>query len=326
MSTDLVDADPSAAPPADDEIGLPAPDTPPEPEVTDEPEPTPEPETPTFLEQLAQRGLERHLEKYQTPEAALDGIAETIRSYGRRTEADRQRDAIIQTLQEKLGEDGLSDLLEGKSPAAIPASPAVDKISDDQIEIWKAQESAGTLSEGDRARWLRQIQKQQGVANAFANKELPESLDALIADTIEKKLREFTEKQTRETKAEQVRRTEDARLDEFYAQHGNELFIHPELREDGGLTELGRKVKEAYGKEPKLKSTPEGIDRLELAYDRVAPPPPVAKPAPKTSRAAQHDPATKGTHTKMTYDEWWIANPNGTLAALSAYFDPPKEP
>lgn len=303
----------------DDPIDLPEPDDSPTGDPPTDDVPPDEPEPLSLVEQLAARGFD--VSKYQTEEAAIDGVAEALRLVGRRTEADRNRDAMLATLQEKLGDDGLAAVLEGKPPSLPVSAPAEDKITNERIEVWKAQEQAGVLSETDRARWLKQIQKQQGVANALANRELPEGLDAKIAEAVEKRLQEFTEKQTNEFQAEQTRWTEDNKRNEFYAQHGKELFIRPESGVEGELTALGQQVKQAYVNDPDLQDMPEGRNRLSIAYRLTAPAPTVAKTPLKASRAAQHDPATKGTPKKLSYDEYNKQYPNATLTEMTEYFD-----
>ena len=131
---------------------------------------------------------------------------------------------------------------------------------------------------------------------------------------------DFKEQYTKASVTQRAQEAEQTKLSTFYDEHGSELFLNPDLGEDGGLTPLGVTVKQAFHNDPKLQSTTSSADRLELAYDRAAPQPLAAKAAPQPSRAAKHQPTTNATPKQMTRDEYWKKYPNNTLAQAGEYF------
>lgn len=306
LEDDLETPDPD---PPDD---LPSPDTPPDDSPADD-------SPPGLIDELRARGFDAS--KYKTDEAALDGLVDAARLAGRRTEADRQRDQLLGRLQEKFGEDGLMAILEGKAPTAPPESNGkAEKITAAQLAVWRAQDTAGKLSDADARKWSQRIIEQEQLVNSLVEGELPESVSRLLEEVVEKRIKDFQGQLSTETAREKAERLEETKLVDFYQQHGSEVFLDPELREEGGLTPLGREIKRAFFEDDDLQDIKSPARRLSAAYKLVAPKPTPVKAALKPSRAAKHEPATSGTPKQLTREQYWKKYPKATLADGARYF------
>ncbi len=284
MSTDSLDApDAPVVEPSVD--GLP-PDAEPD-------SPAPEP---GFLDKLAAQGID--VSKYQDEDAAIAGIASAVQMSGRKTQDFKRVSERLQMLEERLGEEGITRLIEGKSPDTPTNRPVRDIIPTSQLAHWQSLYDQGTLPDDDKSKFIQRTLQHQAVANDIANGDIPETLmpaiEALVADRLDL----FKDEHSQATAAESAKQAAATAEQEFWGRHAKELLLDPEAGPDSGYTPLGQKVAKLYYNDPELAGAPEGIARLALAYRLAAPQSTPAKPSPKVPPTAKHDAGTKATPVK----------------------------
>lgn len=211
--------------------------------------------------------------KYQTPEAAIEGIKNMVASFGKRYEAAVE----AQQLREKLGEEEYKRLLEGGTP------PLKQEVATDEVELparWEEMQviidaarqenaSSETVSKAKKlvAEWERRLWE-RATAPDVSTKKMAE-LEAKIA---------ALEKTTTETTAQTAREA-------WTAEHATEIYA------EGKLNPLGQKVNSILQTDPEMEDYPDGVPRLNAALWKAKASMPKAKPTKKAPKTAQHQKA-----------------------------------
>lgn len=315
--------DPSATPAPDPTDPSPTPDP------TD-PSPTPDPHvesnpgpadngdgTAQYIREMAARGVD--VTKYTSEQAFWDGMAAQSSLVGRRSEAE----AALAAIQERMGDDDFSALLAGQSLQKPEPTPPVvepgEKITESTIARWKVLEQQGKLSETDARAWGEHVAKQEAVATALVNGEIPDTVKDSLLGLLKEEIETFKHETQKEQEERLAKTQEQGRLDEFHRAHEKELYLNPALGRNGGLTALGSQVEKLYAEDPSLQNMPHGSARLELAY-RLAAPQPTKVPDPVTPPpTAKHTPGTNATQKQLTRTEYLKKFPKVDFATMCEY-------
>ena len=260
-----------------------------EPEEETEGEPEEKPEEDPLRDLEAQTGL--NLSKYKTFEAAIQGMAESTRLVGQRNAEAQQ----YQVLREKLGKDPLEALQE---LAATPEPQSKeDKVTPEQVALWRAQDAAGTLTESDRSKLNDVALKSERLLIEMVNQgDIKTFVDSVVQERVNQAMQQQSE--------QSVEQQQQQQMDTWIKEHSKELYLDPAVGVQSGLTPFGQQVLENYQNYPGCQAI-QGDDaaRSQVAYDMALAKQP--KTTRKPSRAAQHEPAVaKAKKVTQTVEEW----------------------
>lgn len=259
--------------------------------TTPEPETAATPEAPESDEQLSIRGWIDELtglkiaDKYKTDEEMAEGIANLYKRIGQRDEEAE----LGRYLREHESEfrEYLASKQQPKPAESKPEPQSSDVPEWD--ENWRYQveyDEAGNLiaRKGSSPDIPAKIKKYMDWRERRLD-EVARNPEKFASKVLEQQMVKLREEATRASQEEIVRAQEQAAIGAWGAQHSAELMVDGDVNQP---TMLGKKYIEVY--ESKLAGMPDGLRKIQTAYEMAKLAMPQAKPTKKPLPRSLHQP------------------------------------